>query len=175
MNNAKDIVLEEEEVELSNKTEENPSKEEITSVDKMSEKDIESIEEVQLNISLGGEELAILLSALTEYNSFLKDNLKKVNSIIIDNRFTEKVLNKIKKVDELRYLIKKEVIIIDNTKPLYSIEDEGEVIGIETFTKTKEGLIIEESKPNTIGNTPTVKKPKIKPGETCVKSVSEEL
>ena len=149
--------------------------EQTVTAENLSNEEIENLDKVVLNITIEGPELNLLLNSLTEYISFLRQNQKRTNSIIIDEGFNKKIEEKIKKADELRYLIKKGVLIIDKSKPLYSTKDEGEVIGIETFTKTKEGLVTEESKPLTVGNTPVIKPKKVIPGDTVVQSVSEEL
>lgn len=165
---AEEIVEEEiveEEVEETEEEQPAPVEEEPTEAEKVS-----------LDLTLSGEDLELLLNALKEYTVFLKDNKRKANSIVIDEGFNLKIDNKIKRTDELRFLIKKEVIIVDSNKEIFVLNDEGEVIGIETFEETQEGRVINQTKPETVGHTSELPEEDVKEEVmTSVQSVSEEL
>ena len=142
--------------------------------------ELETAEELEiapkssLMISLSGEDISILLTALKEYREFLSENKRNTNKIVIDNAFNEKIDAKIKRADELRFLIKKEVVKVDKDVEIFSIEDEGEVVGVEMFESTANGEVTSVVRPNTVGSTPKLKPAKVVKVATSVQNVSEE-
>lgn len=126
-----------------------------------------------LSIYFDRLDLQLLLTALNEYSRNLKEQKRRLNTIVIDKGFNTKVDVEIKRTDELRFLIKKEALILNKDLELY--EDEGEVIGIETWETTEDGKVTSVSKPDTIGQTPEVPKVKKEKAKTSVQTVSEEL
>lgn len=149
--------------------------------EEVKEEIVEEIKEVDedtptiLNISFDAQDINLLLNALTIYSEHLKENKRTKNKLVIDEEFNNHIDKTIGRTDELRFLIKKEALIVDKKLKLTSMVEQGEVIGIEVFTSTEEGVQITESIPRTVGHTPEVKPDKVKPAKTSVKSVSEEL
>lgn len=115
-----------------------------------------------LSISLSDNDASILLEALDKYISCLKDTKRAVNKIVEDVELNKSIDTKIKVADGLRFLVNKDLIIVDKSKKIYTTEDKGVVL--ETSTDN----------PVIIGNTPKVKVSPVKPAKTKVIQVIEE-
>jgi hypothetical protein len=164
------------EVEEVEEVKEVKSQENTTAEEIITDEVLSKVKVALLNVSLDGDDILLMLTALKEYNNFLIENKRRTNQIVIDEEFNKTIDAKIKRTDELRFLIKKKVLIVDKSVELYSIEEDGEVIGIETFETTEEGKITKVSKPNTVGQTPDkLLKEKQAKVKTSVQSVSEEM
>ena len=115
-----------------------------------------------LSIVLNDNDASILLEALDKYIANLKDTKRAVNKIVENIELNKSIDAKIKTADNLRFLVNKDLIIVDKSKKIYTTVEEGKVL--ETSIDN----------PVIIGNTPKVKVSPVKPAETKVLQVIEE-
>ena len=116
---------------------EEPEEIQTTKGEDLTEEEIINSRSTLLNVALDGKDIELLLNALKEYSNFLKENKRRTGRLVINQEFSDSIDVKVKRADELRFLIKKEVLIIVFKKlatPMYEANNRKPPINANSIT-----------------------------------------